>query len=384
MNKVKALPLEQEVDSLKSDIATLTALHNEKDRLQRDYDNSQMRFKTIFEQSAHGNKFINSNLEIIKVNKALLKLLGYSKKELLGSRITDIAHPDFVEHWEKLQHNLWTANKPSFSVDTCLLKKDKTSIWCHVTSILLKDNGEILGYTIIEDISERKALEKNLKEANIRELRLHQQLLEATIDAQENERLRIAEDVHNSLAQLLYSVKLGLDKVDLADPEQKTENQLAFKNARILLFDSIRECRRISYNLRPSVLEQFGLKAAIEDMCKEVNGAINFKPYFAGSPVRLPKLLEVAIYRIAQELITNVVKHAHATKGSIKLSFTKKSIMITVEDNGIGFNTLKIKDGSIGIRSIENKLQLLKGKMDILSTPREGTTTNIQFSTNAL
>jgi PAS domain S-box-containing protein len=383
MNKAQPLPLDQEINRLKAENAALTDLQLDKDRFQQDYENSQIRFKTVFEQSAHGNKLINADLEIIKVNKALTKLLGYSKKELLGTRITDIAHPDFVKHWEKLQHKLWTANKPFFCVDTCLVKKDKTPIWCHVTSILLKDNGETLGYTILENISERKASEQNLKEANRRELLLQKQLLEATINAQETERLHVAEDVHNSLAQSLYAVKLRLSRIDFETPEKKSENALAVENANDVLSDCIKECRRISYSLMPSVLERFGLEAAIEDICKRHNGTINFKSHCLGFQQRLLKLLEVAIYRIAEELAANVVKHAAATNASIKLSFKKPDIFITVEDNGVGLNMLDLKDSNIGIRSIENKIHLLNGKMDIQSTPGGGTIISIQFSTSS-
>jgi PAS domain S-box-containing protein len=377
MKNAKTLPSDKEIDNLKSDIAALLALQQEKDRLQQDYDNSQSRFKAIFERSAYGNKFINSDLEIIKVNSALVKLLGYSKKELLGTRITDIAHPDYVSHWQKLQHNLWTAKRSCFSLETCLIKKDKTPFFCHVTSILLTDNGETLGYSILEDISHRKALEQNLKVANSRELLLQHQLLEATIEAQENEKLHIADDVHNSLAQLLYGVRLGLSQIDLG--QSSAENSLAFKDAKDLLHDCIKECRRISYNLRPSVLEQFGIKAAIEDMCKEISGSTNFKCSFAGLHGRLPKLLEVTIYRMVQELATNVIKHSSASKASIKLSINRKNIEMVVEDDGVGFTASNIKDG-IGIRSIENKVHLLKGKLDVSSSPGAGTTMNIQFS----
>jgi len=384
MNKVNTQRLEEDNEAFRSEIAASKALLKEKERLQRDYENSQIRFKTVFEESAFGNKFINSNLEIIKVNKALLKLLGYNKKELLGSRIIDIAHPDFVEHWQKLQHALWIANKRSFSIDTCIVKKDKTVIWCHVTSILFKDNQETLGYTIIEDISERKALEHNLKEANNHQLLLQQQLLEATIDAQENERSHIAEDVHNSLAQWLYAIKLSLERIDLQGLERKKESDTAILKAKDILSKCIKECRRISYELRPPALEDFGLKPAIQDMSKQVEGSIDVATHVTGLHGRLPKHLEIAIYRIVQELINNVIKHAAATKASINLSFKKKQITIRVEDNGIGFNMLKVKDGGIRIPSIENKLHLLNGKMDISARISGGSIITIQLSDKRL
>jgi PAS domain S-box-containing protein len=381
---MNTLPLEEEISQLKAKVASLTALQTEKERLQREYDNSQARFKAIFEQSRYGNKLINADLEIIKVNKALGRLLGYSMKELLGMRITELAHPDFVKHWKKLQLKLWAANKNCFCVETCLIRKDKKSIWCRVTSILVDDNGETLGYTILEDISERKVAEHNLKEANSRELLLQKQLLEATINAQEHERLLVAEDVHNSLAQSLYGVKLSLNQISLDHPHQKHEDDLAIENAKELLSNCIKECRRISYSLTPSVMEQFGLKAAIEDMCKAVRQKIDFTSHFIGLHDRLPKILEVAIYRIAQELTTNVVKHASATKASIKVSFNKDNVLITVADNGIGFDVSKMNPNSIGIRSVENKIHLLKGKMDISSKPGVGTTTTVRFLSSSL
>jgi PAS domain S-box-containing protein len=379
MNKVDTQRLEEENNRLKSDIIALNAVINKKDRLQRDYDVSQISYEKIFEQSALGNKFINANLEIIKVNKALVKLLGYSKKELLGSRITDLAHPDFVEHWEKLQHTLWIANKRSFSIDTCLIKKDKTTIWCHVTSIPFKDNGETLGYTIIEDISTRKASEDKLKQANNYELLFRQGLLEATIHAHEKERLYFSEEVHNNLAQLLYGIKLSLDQVDLQGPDRKAQSETAFKKAKEVLSKCIEESRRISYELMPPALETFGLKPAIEDMCEQVKGSIDLKYHINGLHGRLPRHLEIATYRIVQELTANVLKHAVASKASINLSFKKEAITIWVEDNGIGFDMLKVKDGSTRIRSIDNKLHLLNGRSDILARPGGGTIISVHF-----
>jgi PAS domain S-box-containing protein len=386
MNKVKLHPLQEENTSPELSTNALSALLKEKERLQREYENTEIRFKTVFEESVLGNKFINSNLEIIKVNKALLKLLGYSQKELLGSRIVDIAHPDYLEPWEKLQHMLWIANKHSFSIDTCIIKKDKTILWCRVTSILFKDNGETLGYTIIEDISERKTLELKLEEANFRELEFRQQLLESTIDAQELERLHFAEDLHNSLAQLLYGIKLNLDQIGLEGSEERKESSIAFKKAKDILSKCIKECRRISSELMPSALGYFGLKTAVEDICKQVkeSAKIDLNAHIYGLHKRLPKHLEIAIYRIVQELTTNVVKHAAATHASVSLFFKKNEVTIRIEDNGTGFNMAKVHDGSIRIRSVENKIHLLKGNLLISARPGGGTIINVQFSDKGL
>jgi PAS domain S-box-containing protein len=114
------------------------------------------RFETVFENSPFGNKIISSDLRIKQVNPALISLLGYDKKEeLIGTKILDFA-PDYChKDWALLQVKLWKKLTPSFSLESCLLKKDGTLIWCQITSILFEDHGETLGYTIIEDITEK-------------------------------------------------------------------------------------------------------------------------------------------------------------------------------------------------------------------------------------
>ena len=113
-------------------------------------------FKTIFESSRLGNKIINRDLTIVEANMAMITLLGFSAKDdLVGKKITDYAPVNRRSDWVILQDKLWQNTTPFFSLETCLVKADGTIIWCHVTSILFIDNGETLGYTIIEDVTEQ-------------------------------------------------------------------------------------------------------------------------------------------------------------------------------------------------------------------------------------
>ena len=372
--------LKDQLKIVKLELSAFKRLQQKKDRVDQEYKNSHNKFKTVFEQSSLGHKFIDSNLRIIKVNKALVKLLGYSKKELLGSRITDIVVPEFAQSWKELQYQLWTNNSRSFSIDTCIFKKDKSVIWCHVTSILLEDNGETLGYTILENVTVRKNIEIDLKEANNREQLFNEQLLEMTITTQEKERTRIAEDLHNSLGQLLYGVRLNLDHLNMKALMLHEQNTLTIENTKGLLTECITETRRISHDLMPSVLRDFGLKEAIQDICKQLNRTIQFNCEFTGLDSRLPKYLEKAIYRMVQELAMNLITHANATKASLKLGVSKTDVLVRVEDNGKGFNTSNlIADEGIGLQSIKTKLHLLKGELDISSSIGKGTIISIRL-----
>jgi PAS domain S-box-containing protein len=138
---------------------TNQSLQNEISALKKEnqeYKESHSRFETVFENSKLGNKIISADLKILQVNPAMVALLGYDhKEEIIGSNIFDYA-PDYCHKgWEVLREKLWHKEMPSFSLETCLMKKDGTLIWCQVTSILFPDRGGTLGYTIIEDITEK-------------------------------------------------------------------------------------------------------------------------------------------------------------------------------------------------------------------------------------
>lgn len=157
----------ENIESLKEQIQTLKKemelLKAEKNTTQNPYQNqedseeSENRFRTIFETSRLGNKVITPDLKIRQVNQALVDLLGYdTKQEILGTRILDYAPLEFHSHWKLLQSKLWETKMSSFSLETCLRKKDGTVFWCQVTSILFDDQEETLGYTIIQDISDQR------------------------------------------------------------------------------------------------------------------------------------------------------------------------------------------------------------------------------------
>lgn len=321
--------LEDELMRLKAKVEQTAIFQQEKDRLENEYQSSQKRFRTIFEESAIGKKIIDDQLHIIKVNKALLQVLGYSEHEMLGKLITDFSHPDFVKQWKKLQQKLWTTDMSSFNFDTCLIRKDGSTIWAHITTILIEDNGGLLGYTILEDISERKEVER-LRDI-VREQEQRQKIAEAILNTQEEERKRVGERLHNGLGQLLYSVSLSLNLVKVGPTSDQPGNEEALKYSRQLLTDCIQECRRISHDLVPAMLEEHGLKGAVEDICRQLTGSVIFDARIRGLAKRIDNFLEVAIYRMIQELMINIIKHAEASR----------QILESLEDHAIFTTDLK-------------------------------------------
>ena len=128
------------------------------------YEQSQVRFRTVFENAPLGQKIITPDLTIRQANPAVVKMLGCaSVADLVGRKIMEFAHPDYRDDWQFLQERLWKHKMPSFTLETCMIRVDGSSFWCQVHSVLFPDEDGEMGYTILEDISDRKDLEANLK-----------------------------------------------------------------------------------------------------------------------------------------------------------------------------------------------------------------------------
>jgi PAS domain S-box-containing protein len=153
--------LKSENEALKEEIRSMKFVTSRKGSCNsvESHNDNDNRFETVFECSSLGNKIISSDLKILQVNPALVALLGYdSKDDIIGTYIMDYSPLDQQQHWEDLQKRLWDHTCPSFSLETTLLKKDGSIIWCQVTSTLFQDKGQTFGYTVIEDITNHHRL----------------------------------------------------------------------------------------------------------------------------------------------------------------------------------------------------------------------------------
>lgn len=197
--------------------------------------------------------------------------------------------------------------------------------------------------------------------------------LKALVQTQDNERKRIASDLHDSLGSMLSTVKLRLnglqDDFETAVPEKSPR----FNDTVMMLDEAIHELRQISHNMLPVSLGRFGLKVALENFVGQVNTSrqLETKLQILGLERRLPEDMEVAVYRICQELVQNVIKHAGATTLSIQIIDHQDSLNIIVEDNGVGMLKTKIVSG-FGFGTIQSKVDLFKGSFEIDSQPGKG------------
>jgi len=210
-------------------------------------------------------------------------------------------------------------------------------------------------------------------------LQQQKELLLAILETQEEERKRIAEALHNGLGQILYATKLNLDLIDLKKlPANMGTLQETKQKVDSLLKEAIYQTRSLSHELVPVVLEDFGLITAIKDIGKKCSSKkLDFQCRVSSLNMPLEKHLQVAIYRIAQELANNIVKHAGATEASIQVREHDDFICVLAEDNGKGFNPKEIKAKGIGLKATQDRVKLLNGTMDIESNTEQGTLISI-------
>lgn len=222
---------------------------------------------------------------------------------------------------------------------------------------------------------------RKLQEQKIIELEKEKLLLatQSIVKGQEEERSRMAKDLHDGLGGLLSGVKLqlGAMKGNLILSE---EHGRIFNNALGKLDESISEMRRVAHNMMPEALMKLGLQHALQDYCDGLSESQTFKinGEFYGLEQRMESSTEVVVYRIVQELLNNVVKHSGAEIILVQVMKHDNNLTITVEDNGKGFNMEEVllMKGT-GLKNIQSRVDYLKGQLDIKSTPGKGTSVHI-------
>jgi len=199
----------------------------------------------------------------------------------------------------------------------------------------------------------------------------------AIIDSEENERIRIAKELHDGLGQLLSSAKLNISSFEDSIDD---DNITTYKNSINIIDEAVGEVRNISHNLMPTALTKYGLIEAINSLAKKINDSkqINVSFNHNNINISLEKETEIAIYRIVQEIINNMLKHSKASLINILLQSDNNTLSIEISDNGTGFNTNEITNSKgIGWQNIYSRVSMINGKITVNSLTDKGTNIKI-------
>lgn len=330
---------------------------------QNELEKSKDKYVSLFESAPVGFFTLNKLGIVLEANEKGCALIGVPQRKLSGKYFQQFLHPDYKTTFFNFFTNLQKSSiKSVFEVQLLhTLKYVQMEAICshHFNS------EDFFCQLAIVDVTLRKQ-----EEARNAQQQLSQQkiILNTILQTQEEERGRISEALHNGLGQLLYATKLKLEDIK--------DNKIIKNQVQGFLDEAITETRNLSFILMPSLLKDFGLQTILEETARRFSTK-SFKLHsdVIGVHKRLPKDLETVSFRIIQELLNNILKYSHATEAYIIVKKTKDNLLITVKDNGVGFNaedSFSLKNGT-GLKTIQSRLQLLNGKMKINSKPGKGT-----------
>lgn len=205
------------------------------------------------------------------------------------------------------------------------------------------------------------------------------------IQGEENERRRLAFELHDGLGQLLSVVKLNLSSLEQWIDKKNKQTTDMLNGIISLVDDSCREVRNISHNLMPNTVLQFGLMAALKDFCRKINRAEKIKLHFQNQDlnININPQIQTTLYRVIQEIVSNAIKHSQASDVYIQLFLEDNNLVILIEDNGKGFdlNTVMNSEKGLGIKNIISRIEYIKGKIIIDSFVGKGTNYYITLDT---
>ncbi len=264
----------------------------------------------------------------------------------------------------------------------------QTDCWFDiVVTPAYNDRDEIDELLVLgSDISRRKVAEQTMKGKNRAEIekKINQQKFRSVLilEGQEEERKRIAMDIHDGIGQMLTSLKYQMESIDLTNNE-KARHKIA--EADQLIKEIIKEVRKVTFNLKPTVLGDYGLQAGLNVFIQEIGKltGIDLQYRTSGAIPRLPQKVENNIFRIIQEAINNAIKYSEASRITVSLKLTENELIITVKDEGKGFNPQIAEARSSNLESgrgffnMYERTEYINGNLEIQSEPGQGTTVRL-------
>lgn len=227
--------------------------------------------------------------------------------------------------------------------------------------------------------------EQLLQQEQIKFLERQQQVvsLQSMVNGQESERTRIAKDLHDGLGGLFSTIKMLFST--LQHERKELEQDPLFSKSYDMVNNASEEVRRIAHNMMPEVLIKLGLVQAVQDLCNSINAGklLSVSMQMYGMDNRLNASTEIMLFRIIQELLNNIIKHAYASEAILQFNRDGNRLSVTIEDNGRGFNLQQTDDKThAGLSSVESRVAYLNGKLSIDSQKEVGTTVMMDFLIN--
>jgi PAS domain S-box-containing protein len=333
---------------------------------------SEKKYREVFEASTDCLYIIDADTNFKDINEAGIRLFKYPREVLKKMRMRELVYDNRKRLMLRKQLDD-TGEVVDFEMP--FIDANKTIIPCLISAkALFGPKGELIGWQgIVKDMSQHKKMES--------------MVLKAMVDTQEKERIRIARDIHDSLGQKLSGIRFYLGALNSMQEEQENlKHKVLLKKSNDALNDVLSELSNISFNLMPGTLQHFGLKQAVNELCHkiELGAALKITLTMSDEVVIADKTIEISLFRIIQEFINNSLKHAQASKITVKVEEDKTgNITVVLKDNGKGFQVQSIKNFTgMGLKNVNSRVESHSGTLKINSIVGKGTTYEITIPGN--
>ena len=291
----------------------------------------------LFEQAPQAVALTNADNGVLRVNNEFARVFGYNPQETVGRRLDDLIVPDESRGEFRKHTELVTAHGQRVEAEGVRQRKDGSRL--HVSMVRVPvslPDGQSAVYSIFRDITERKRAEEDLQ-ASRDKLRALAARLQSV---REEERMRVAREIHDELGQALTAIKFGLSSLTPILTEDQQPHSDKIESLRQLADQTIQSVRRIATNLRPRILDELGLSPALEWAAEEFEARTGIKCRLdlPEDDVVVDQERATALFRIFQEALTNVTRHANATEVQARLAREDGVLTLAVHDNGQGFD----------------------------------------------
>jgi PAS domain S-box-containing protein len=376
---------------------------------------SEERYRGIVNQSVGAIVEADPSGRFTMVNDRFCEMTGYSREELLSLGMLALTHPeDLVRSRQQLEQLI--AGGGAYEIEKRYIRRDGSVIWVHKSASAVRgsDGGLQSLIAVLIDITHSKQTEAALQQLNLhlenlvqertldlqsaiqslreeivgrirveKELNFNRDRLRALsrrlVEVQEQERRALARELHDRIGQGLTAVNLNLNILhDQLDPETLERVGSRLEDSISLLEDTIPAVRNLMSNLRPALLDEYGLVTALGTHLKDFSSRygipVRFEPSVSPVP-RLESSIEITLLRIAQEALINIVKHARASEVSLELLMLESTICLRVQDNGVGMELSQPEahPGSHGLTIMRERAEAVGGLLKVTSEPGKGT-----------
>ena len=332
---------------------------------------SEANYEELFNNASDAIWVHDLEGKIIIANRACEKLTGYSPSELIGKNVSQFLSPEALALARDIKFNLMRGEILDQRYEQHLIRKDKAKVIVELATSIVKINDVLNAFqNIARDITEERRLRDNLR------AQIHNNLV-----AQEEERKRIARELHDDIAQSILLITRQLDML-VSNPGHKLSATVAGELESLygIADDVYKSLQRYARDLRPSILDQMGLVPALSWLIEDLSNDLGINAEVkAGILPSLSSETELAMFRIAQEALNNVRKHAGASDVRIILDSDAAIVTMTITDNGEGFSMPKstddlVREEKLGLLGMQERAHLILGKLEIKSEPNKGTT----------